>query len=368
MLSKVFSLPRLVFIFIVIINIFLIVRNSGFIFEKDIISVFGDQRLYFEASYSWFVNNIYYLSPYTIGYPLVFYLCILISKATSWIEIMPSLISIQAFIIAPLSYYYILKYSKNNNILQILLFIIYFVVFGLFSSFILNKYLFLGLIPLTESFAILFLILAYVSYFNYKASKSKLRYLVAISIFSALLIWFRSIIIILVAPIFLDLLLDRKIKEIFKIIIGMLIMYIPQLAVNLFFQGNILFNGYVWWENLNFIKQSDYKFAIYGFVDNGLFTLKYFIFNLKSLFIHYFPILILSYIIYKNRRNRFEILILGGCILYTVIIISYWWSSADTSIDRFLLPVYFLLVFCLGNIKQIFRINNNEQVHLEKHV
>lgn len=357
-----FRLHNVILLVVILFNLFLISRNSGFIFEKDIITTFGDQRLYFEASNNWFVNNTFYQSLYTIGYPLIFFLLTLLTQAKTWVDIMPSLIILQSLIVSPLIYYLILKYSKNNRVLQLLSLISYFILFGLFSSFTLNKYIFLGLLPLNEPFCILFLILIYILYKQYKLGVNKLRNIILISILISLIIWIRSVVIVLIFPVLIDLLLDKKFKDILKIIIITMLMYIPQIFVNKVFQGSFLFNGSIWWENLTEQIQFGHKLSIYGFVDKGLFTINYLLFNIKSLFLSYLPAILLIIVILKNKTNRLELLVIISGIIYLLLILSYWWSSADKLIDRFLLPLYFLLIFSLGSLKKInFNYNFNEK-------
>lgn len=160
--------------FVLLINIFLLSQNGSWLFESQILENFGDQRLYFELAYNILAGeNAKY--PYTLGYPAFYMPFIILENFTNdWRMIMDEVIFIQAFIIVPAIFFLIfrrLNYKKS----LILFLIIAFYYFNniLFAVDPLLKYNFLGLVPLSEPLAILFLLLSYHFYYRLKSNSVK---------------------------------------------------------------------------------------------------------------------------------------------------------------------------------------------------
>lgn len=342
-----YLLPSVIFIFV---SIVLIAINRSFIFEREFISQYGDQQLYYKLARG-VLNGEFPKSPYTLGYPLLYMpLLLMTGVKESWTSIMPLAISLQAFVLMPMTLFLVFKdKSRKWLVYSFAGLCTYYGLFFWASTDTLMKYNFFGLIPLSEPLAIFCLISGYYVYLKYlQTDTPRLRYLV---LFAALFAWSimtRSTSIILYLPLFIELLLDKRFKPI-AIIGGVsALWYAPQIAYNYLCSGDPLFNGYVWWANGKVAKNTNNIESLYGFRSSAMFSVRYLAVNIKDLALEYVPFLTLCGVV-ALKRNRLVALVLGCSLLNLVFHLAYWWSNYGGLLHRFLLPNIFLLLFVFRN-------------------
>lgn len=336
-----------VFIFL---SLILILINNSFIFEQDFITKYGDQQIYYKTALA-ITKFRPELSIYTIGYPaLMVPLIILTGIQDNWESIMTVLIAIQSFILMPVSIYFVFRNkTKKYAFIAAIMLLAYLVFFILRSEDPLVRYNVLGLIPLSEPLTVFCLIGAYHIYFKYLHVKGyRKRYLVVFSILFTLGILTRNVSLLLYAPIFLDMLFDKRFREIFFIGIISIILYIPQLIYNIISTGELLFNGYGWLEKTRVEKNTEYIKRLYGIESSSLFSIEYFKVNVSAMLVNYLPFVFL-YTLILIRKHRIAILVAIFSLINLIFHLSYWWTKAGGLFERFLLPNLFLLLFIFQN-------------------
>ena len=350
---KYFRLNSFYFIYPVIFvaaSIVQILMNGSFIFEYEFLNKFGDQKLYYDLAYN-IAHGNFPKSPYTLGYSLFYLPFIFITGIKqNWEAIMIPIISIQAFILVPVTIF-LLFINKGKKVALFVfgILVIYFLLFLRTSEDRLIGFNFFGLIPLSEPLAVFLLISSYHVYLKYlKISHYKIFYLIIFSFLFAWSLLTRNTIIILYLPIFLDMLLDNKHKNLFLITTVSFLFYTPQLIYNYLCSGNLFFNGYVWWANNSIIKTMRTIKALYGVESSKMFSVEYLKINIHELFFQYMPLIALSIFNYLNK-NRFTLLVLLFTLINLVFHLAYWWSKAGGLIHRFLMPNVFLLLFIFRN-------------------
>lgn len=350
-----------------LINALLVWLNQSWVFERFIIENYGDQQLYFELAYS-ILSGEKRKSIYTLGYPVFFMIFILKEGLTSdWRQIIAEVIFTQAFIIVPLTFFLIFRKLSVKYFLIIFTITLYYYLTNLLlAPDPLLRYNFLGLVPLSEPLAVLLIIVVYLVYHRLRrverVGKREMLTFGGLGFLIAFCILVRSTLAVLIVPIFLDLLISRKIKAFAILLVSSFIFFIPQLLWNYWVSHNVFFSGYLWWnseiaEDLNrgIIKR------IYGIDSNQIFSLVYLKQNLRTLFLAYFPLIAL--LVYSRMwRNKLEILVTALSVANILFYLSYFWSAEFDLIDRFLLPNYLLVIFLLS---EKFRKLNNEKTGIK---
>lgn len=341
-------------IVLITINFVLLIQNGSWIFEKFTVENYGDQQLYFQLAHS-ILTRTPQKSIYTLGYPIFFMIFIIKDHMTpDWHQIMAEVISTQAFLIIPFTYFLIFRKLNLKYFLTVLVILIfYFLTSILYAPDPLLKYNFLGLQPLSEPLAILTLILVYFLYFRISQfetiTRNRLFLIVLTGILVAYCIMVRTTSAVLIAPLFLHLLLERKFKLILILGVVSAFSFIPQLLWNYWVSHNFLFSSYLWW---NTEIASDLNKGIisriYKVDSEEIFSFIYLKQNLITLFQSYFP-LILLLIFARMWRNKFEILFFSFSIVNIIFYLTYFWSAEFRLIDRFLLPNFILAVYILSH-------------------
>lgn len=333
-----------------VVALLLLVHNGAFIFEYTFLNTYGDQHHYYNLAYE-LIKGRAVMDYYTLGYSLLYLPFILLTGVSqNWESIMSLLIPFQAFVMVPATIYIIFKdKTKRDALAALAILAAYYLVFLLRSGDILIKYNFFGLMPLSEPLAIACLIGAHYAYLKYVKAKAVAPGYIALLV--ALIaggLLTRNTSAILFAPIFIDLLLDRRFLRLF--VIGALtgLVYLPQLIYNHICCGDILYNGYVWKSVARAERNANIVEALYGVRTNALFSIRYLVVNLKVLLLQYIPLLVLA-TINLMRKNRLVILIVLFSVINLIFHLSYWWSQASGLLDRFLLPNILLLLFIYKN-------------------
>ncbi len=332
------------------ISLVLIISNGSFIFEYDFINRYGDQNLYYKLAYN-LAKWEFPKSPYTLGYPLMYLPFIIVTGIReSWTSIMNFVIPLQAFILIPSSIFLIMKdKTKKWALVTLGLMVGYYFVFLLKSEDILIKYNVLGLIPLSEPLAVSTLITSYWIYLRYlKVEKPKIAHIVLFAGLFSISLLTRNTSLILFLPIFVDLLIDKRLRQVLYIGILAAVFYAPQLIYNYMASKDVLFNGYVWWASNKVEKNTNTIEAIYGVRSSAMFSMQYFAFNITHLLVQYLPLVALCFV-NLFKKSRFVSLVVVFSMLNLVFYLSYWWSGTGDLLYRFLLPNIFLLLFIFKN-------------------
>jgi hypothetical protein len=223
----------------------------------------------------------------------------------------------------------------------------------------LTKYTALGLIPLSEPLAILCLLLSYVLFFRIKEKKvdkkSSNVLIVGLALFIAYTLMTRQTLAILIAPIFIYFLQEKWYGLVVKVMSYSFLFYVPQLIWNYWVSRDLLFSGYSWW-NSEVAGEMHQKmiYALYNINGNALFSVDYFMQNVKNLFSSYFFLFVLL-VIGRFWQSRPGLYVAVFTVFNIVFYLSYWWSGASGLIDRFLLPNYFLIIFFMAKRLRSFK-------------
>ncbi len=340
----------------VLVSVVWILINGSFMFEYEFINKVGDQQLYHSIAYklAHFSGEKNY---YTLGYPF-FYLpfVLLTGVQASWESIMPLVIPTQSFVLMPLAIYLIFRNKTRYHAVVVLaLLSIYYFRWLLVSQDFLIKYTFFGLIPLSESLSILLLILTYDVYLKYFRNKNpKTKHFIWLSLLIAWGALTRNVVLILVMPLFIDLLWDKKFKYFIKLGLISGLLYSPQLLYNYLISGDPMFNGYVWKSQQREAKNMKLIEALYGIKSSALFSMKYMEINLRKLVMQYSPTVAMGVFVPITKKHRLVILVAIFSLINVVFFSTYWWSITGGLMDRFLMPNVFLLFYVYQNrlIKQ----------------
>lgn len=338
---------------LIILNSVLLIINGSWIIERKIVEFYGDQQLYFDLAYNVLMGRNL-KSPYTLGYPIFYMILIVIHDfPKDWTVIMGAVVSLQAFVMVPSIFFFIYrKQTRQALVILSLIFTFYFLNNIFFAIDPLLKYNFLGLVPLSEPLSILITVLCYVVYFKLNSApvqeKSNLSIIAFLGFLIAFCVMIRYASVLLIAPIFLDLLLNKKFKLFVVTGIFSALFFTPQLVWNYWVSGNITFNGYIWWaEVINPVKTlMDIK-GLYGIDSTAMFSIEYLKVNCLKLITTYTP-LILLVLFSRLWKTKIEILITIFTIVNIIFYLSYWWSINGNLLERFLLPNYFLVIFFLS--------------------
>lgn len=349
----------------IILVVTLLLLNNSYIFEKEIVEVHGDQRLYYELSLS-IVQGHPTKSLYSLGYPF-FYIpfIILTGVKANWQSIMPYVVLVQSLFLIPASISYIFsKKSKSAFSMTFILLTLYY-LFLLTSSDSLIKYNILGLIPLSEPLNIFLLLTSYHIYISKIQGKwFSSRNSILLGCFLASTVLVRQVSAILLFPIIIDMFIQKNFRTVISTGLSGLFFLSPQLIYNYFVGDNLFFNGYEWWAEMTVDKANIMKESTFGFSSNTEFSLQYFVQNAENLLTRYIPIFVfICYIFYSNfkKRNVFVISIAVASLLNTILYLSYWWSGLGGLIDRFLLPMVFLLLYIFNQTYSLKKHNENRQ-------
>lgn len=331
----------------------LIVWNGSVIFNHEFLGAFGDQQLYYRLAYR-LAHWEFETSWYTIGYPLLYLpLIILTGVSAHWESIMPLLIPLQSFVLMGTVIYLVFR-TKTRRYAYITagLMVLYYCIWLVFSQDALVKYNALGLIPLSEPLAIFLLISSYHIYLKYfRAQDPHIKFFV---LFAGLMMWgilTRSVSVVLYAPLFVDMLLSGRLRTLLKIGLLMGIFYVPQLLYNYYCSGDWLYNGYTFNSARRAEKEKNIIEGLYGIRTNTMFSMHYFLVNVRELFVRYLPLLALAIgcFAYQKRNRRLVNLVLIFTVINLCMFLAYWWSKTGGLIDRFLLPNMFLLFYMYRN-------------------
>lgn len=384
MLAKriIYSPYLLIILTIYLLNFYFFFSNgNSWIFNFNILDKFGDQRLYIELS-SHLINHNFVPHVYSVGFPLFLIPFLIILKTTNWVIISFYLVIIYAFVIMPtiwiliLSLFYsTLKKTKRKffYFIPFLALIIYELIILKGSKDPLTFYLFFGLTPYSEPFAILILIILYYILLTQSKKTIPLIFYLLWGVLAAFAVSIRIVFIILIIPILVlgvIFLLKKKIKKTACLATGLLVGYLPQLLYNYKTYHKIFYISYNWyWEKTKSQFEPIIK-SVYG--DNTVisqFSINYLKSNVSKLIKHYihfvlFAIFNVVLIIRKRKTfanlSRLDVIFLASnisVILYIILYLSYWWSPYVDCIDRFLLPLVF---FSLVNLSySIILLNEN---------
>lgn len=349
-----YFLPLVIILIYVLLISLVLLFNKSFYFEYEILAIYGDQKQYYQLAYN-LSNLVFEKSQYTIGYSL-FYIPFVILKRgiEDWHSIMPLVIFTQSLIITPITLFLILITKSRRYVIYTVIIFLTYLLFLFTSLDPLTKFNLVGLVPLSEPLTSLYLVLSYFIYLKFiKVNRLKKfnLYILILGILISLTILTRQASVILLLPIFLDLLINKEYRKLIYISLLSFIFFIPQFFYNYKVSGGIYFDGYKWWASNEVLRNNELKYKLYGFVDSSIFSIKYFIPNLKILFWRYISFLILPLILLIRYRRKISIvhLVILFSILNLLFHLTYWWSNFSDLIDRFLLPNVYLLLFLFGN-------------------
>lgn len=377
------KISSIIFFFILcLINILFLIHNKSWIFNFNILNLYGDQHLYIGLS-SNIVNFNFIPHIYSVGFPILLIPFILFLNTTDWIEIAKYLVPVQSLIIFPLTgtiIFNIYRKTKSRNLYKFFIFLIAiaFLAYELIILYIskdpLPFHLFFGLIPYSETFAIFLLVLVYYLLIKKDFIPTKKIFLF-IGILVSFLISIRIIIAAILAPIFflsLYCLYKKRIKCFLFFYMGLLIGYLPQLFYNLKAYHKFFYSGYNWyWEKVQYPLFKDQIYNLYGQHLSSLFSLRYLEVNMLLLWSHYIHYILLATInialiiwVRKKIKNLsmpdiFFIISNICSFLYIAIYLSYWWSLSVDCIDRFLMPIAFFSLINLYYSLRLLGANND---------
>lgn len=334
---------------LVIILAAIVINNGSWIFQRNIVERFGDQQLYYSLALN-ILNGVNTKSPYTLGYPL-FYMFFIIFTGfqTDWRSIMPQVIFTQAFLIIPAIIFLIYRKQTIKGILILSVILISYFLYNIWSApDPLLKWNFFGLVPLSEPLSIFLTVCSYFIYFKTKNKTINIKYNILLGFLIALSLMVRSTSIILLAPIFIETLLQKKFKELLQISLSTFIFFLPQLWWNYWVSGSIFFSGYVWWADVvNPVKTRMDIFGLYGIDSSKMFSIDYLKINYYVLTTSYLTLILL--VLYSRLwKSRLEVFVSLFTIINICFYLSYWWSINSHLIDRFLLPNFILVIYLLS--------------------